>query len=223
MTRRVDLRSPQGTRVTLLGGIVGVASDQERLRQTLLGGAFDAVLLGVPFEDLDAVRATDGAEATKEFEQDETSELYFERVRRFEPVVIPPPDLYEAFRHATAHQLPVEAIDLGDEAHTEVFARHVGMFEVLRNNRALRRLAAREFRSGDLDAFVIAWDAALYPSKGLRRVQQEREAWMAQRIQQSCASRRAVFALVPLARLAGVRRALENPYGFTHDSPTGNG
>lgn len=214
MTRAHRVTSPDGAHVTLLGGILGVASDVARLEQALAAGRWDAILLGIPFEDLDAIRATVGHEREREFERDSTDDVYLRGLERFEAPVIPPPDLYAAYEWASGRGVSVEAIDLGDEAHADAWTRRVGMFELLRNNRRTRKLPQVVFRAKTLDEFAVEWDRTVNDSKGLRKVQDEREEWMASRIHRISTEKRSLFALVPLARLDGLRGALEARFGF---------
>ncbi|HLE47512.1 MAG TPA: hypothetical protein VI818_04375, partial [Candidatus Thermoplasmatota archaeon] len=162
------------------------------------------VLLGVPYEDLDSVRATLGKEAESEFESGELDEAYLLRLGQYGPVRSPPPDLYRAYQLADSLHLKAEAIDLGDEAFTERYTKHVGMFEVLRSNRSQRRLALRQFDASTGEAFAMQWDDALYPTRGLRKVQDEREAHMVDRIQELAKGPGLHFVLLPLARAIGV-------------------
>lgn len=215
MNRLVHLRSPAGARCAVLGGILGVADDVAVLHRALADESWSAILLGIPFEDLDAVRATAGHEQEKEFRRDATDEIYFQQLQRFAPPVVPPPDLYAAFAHATQRGLPLEAIDLGDEAHADSWTRNVGMLELLRSNRAQKKLPARAFVSTNPEMFALEWDGVLNATRGMKKVQAEREAWMAQRIDDLSRSHPALFALVPLARLDGLRATLEARFGFT--------
>jgi hypothetical protein len=207
MMLSVTLRR-DGARVVLAGGIVGLAEERADVGRLLAQEPYDAVLLGVPFEDLDAIRATAGQERTRTFERDETDDLYFAALARYGEVEVPPGDLYAAYDFAQKHGLPVEAIDLGDEGHSALWAEHVGMFELIKNNRRLKRLHTETFEAKDAQAFAREWDAKLFPTKGLRRVQDEREAWMAKRIQDLSAPAKRLFVLVPLARWAGTRQRL---------------
>jgi hypothetical protein len=218
MMRIATLTSPQGTRLSLAGGILGLAEDAAQVRSALEAVAYEAVLLGIPFEDLDAIRATHGQERTKEFNRDEMDDLYLETLSRFGQVQVPPGDLYAAFDHAQKGSLRVEAIDLGDEGHTAVWTENVGVFELLRNNRRLRKLDGNAFTAATPEAFAQEWDEKLFPTKGLRRVQQEREAWMAKRITEIAAEARRLFALVPLARWAGVRDRLVATAGWAQSA-----
>lgn len=202
MSRVADLAGPQGRQATLVGGILGLAADAEALHQEFERVQPREVLLGIPFEDLDSVRATAGKESASEFEAGELDEEYLKRLAKFGPVQSPPPDLYEAYRLAEQAAAPVRAVDLGDEAYTEAYTRHVGLLEVLRSNRSQRRLPARKIDAADAEEFAQRWDRALYPTKGLRRVQELRAEAMAEAVEKTIAT--PSLALVPLPRMAAI-------------------
>lgn len=222
MIRLRRFRSPHGAQLTLLGGIFGLASDADLLRTVLAERPYNAILLGVPFEDLDAIRSTSGTEATREFDQDAADEVYLEQLKRFAPPVVPPPDLYAAYAHAAQNHLPVEAIDLGDEAHADLWARSIGLFELMRNNRSLKRLPTHSFQAATLEDFALEWDRVTNSTKGLKKIQAEREAWMATRIEFLARTHRQLLALVPFARLVGVSSELVTRLGFAEDANTRN-
>ena len=204
MKRVHRLVGPQGQRLTLIGGILGLAADADLVRAEFSREKPASVQLGIPFEDLDAIRGTAGKEAEVAFESSDLDDHYFERLKRFGAVKTPPTDLYAAYALADAAKIPVGAIDLGDEAHTDAYTRHVGIFEVIRSNRTQRKLPARRLSDTTAEEFAIAWDAALHATKGLRKVQQAREAWMAQQLVLLPGSGLNHVALVPISRMTGV-------------------
>lgn len=208
MIRTAEMEGPEHRRLLLVGGILGLQEDGPQVQALLEREPFDPVLLGIPFEDLDAIKATQGTERSHEFARDETEDAYLTQLGRYGTVQVPPPDLYVAHSYAEANKAKVEAVDLGDEGHTAVYTQHVGIFEVMRDNRRSKKRGAQDVPAKDAEAFAYAWDQHLFPSKGLRRVQLEREKWMATRIQQLVPPGARAFALVPLARMSGVRREL---------------
>lgn len=219
MIRAQRLRTPTGGTLTLAGGILGLAEDEAEATRLLEEQPWDILLLGIPFEDLDAIRATNGSEITKEFEQDSTDDLYLKLLGKFGRVRVPPPDLYATFRLAQVRKIPIEAIDLGDEAHSIAWTQNVGMFELLRNNRRLKHLDKERFESQTAEAFAHEWDEVLFPTKGLKKVQAERETWMTQRIVRETKAYPRVFALVPLARSRGIQARLMGEARFVEARP----
>lgn len=208
MKRVVELVGPRGQSVTLLGGILGLAVDETVARNAFMDAKPEEILLGIPYEDLDAIRATAGNEATSEFEKGDLDDDYIRRLKTFGEVRTPPPDLYALFRLAEEKSIPVRAIDLADEAYTDAYTKNIGMFEVLRSNRNQRKLPALEIPAATPEEFAVRWDEALYPTKGLQKLQSLREAEMADCIEKSVPRR--LLALVPVARLGGVVGKLQN-------------
>jgi hypothetical protein len=207
MKRVHALRGPDGRRALLVLGITGLSSDAYVAQEAITRGPVGRVLLGVPFEDLDSIRATSGKELETEFEAGGLDDEYLEGLKRFGAVQTPPPDLYVAYRFAEQAKVPVEAIDLGDEAYTEAYTKNVGFFEVLRSNRRQRRLSAADVEAPDADAFVIAWDERLNAGRGLGKVQAAREDAMTRAIE-AASKDGGVLAFVPLVRGAGIVQRL---------------
>ncbi len=193
-----------GHDVLLLGTIAGFVPDAERVRQ-----AFDAfrpatVALGVPPEDLAALDALGAKETQAELPPlDVSEEKLLSLVAAFGPTRVPSPDLEAAHDAARADKVPLEAIDLDDEAHAATFTRHVRFVHVIQSNAIKSRLLKRGV--GGADAYEVAanWDAAWTKPKGLRRVEAEREAHMASRLRE-LAAKGTVLAVVPSVRLAGI-------------------
>ncbi|MBI2076971.1 MAG: hypothetical protein HYT80_01175 [Euryarchaeota archaeon] len=204
MIRAHRLKGPAGERVVLVGGILGLEADADVLEAEFQKERPRTLMLGVPYEDLDAVRATKGKEAETEFAATDMDEAYLLRLSQFGVVKSPPPDLYRAYELAERFHVRVEAIDLGDEAFTDRYTQRVGMFEVLRSNRNQKRLLAREFDARSAEDFALEWDDALFPSKGLQQVQHDREAHMAERIRALSKEAGVHLALLPLPRAIGV-------------------
>lgn len=214
MMPHVRLQGIEGATVVVAGGILGLAEDGPELERFLRRESFNGILLGIPFEDLDAIKGTAGKEHQADFDRDEADEVYLTALAKFGPVKVPPGDLYAAYAHAEAHKVPIEAIDLGDEGHSAIYTEHVGMLELMKNNRRLRELKKAAFDAATPQEFARQWDEHLFPTKGLRRVQEEREAWMAQRLTSLATKGRHLFALVPLARWEGLVNRLVGAHRF---------
>lgn len=207
MNRIVRLVGNREQEVVLVGGILGLRSDAELVEREFQQPVA-SLLLGIPFEDLDLIHATSGTESTAPFEASALDEAYLKALAKYGAVQTPPPDLYAAFRRALERGLPIEAIDLSDEAHTESYTKNVGMFEVLKSNRIQKRLLQKPPEAATAEEFALAWDGALNETKGLRRLQEQREEWMTNRIRQLQSRTGPHLALLPLPRMAGVERRL---------------
>jgi pheromone shutdown protein TraB len=84
----------------------------------------------------------------------------------------------------------------------------VKFHHVVQSNAIKSRLLKRGVEGADAYAVALAWDRAWNRPKGMRVVEEAREAHMAARLRELCAEPGNVLAIVPAPRLAGVVRAL---------------
>ncbi len=234
-----------GRQVHLVGSIPGFVPDGEAVAALLDRVRPDQVALGIPPEDLPAlkvlaesddpsslipatakptyevgagapglesihdIRTPDAEEDDEGFASlDPLQARLLHLLERFGDVRLPSPDLEAAFRWATQNDAPVEALDLDDEAHAEVFVRSNRMWDVIRNSRLQPKIMKATFKdASDAAELVRAFDAMQTKIPSLKVVESAREAHMAKRLGELPAG--SVVAIVPLARLAGVKAALE--------------
>lgn len=202
--RREEWNHPMGGRVVLLGSVFGLASEGDQVRDALEDVAYERLLLGISREALRAIEEREGEPPVVDPEDLEPlTQLYLAALTRFGPVAVPAPELYAAWRHATRRDVPVTAIDLSDAAHTEAYVDNVSVWETIRKERRQRKRARRVDETSDVHAFAAAWDDVFFPTKGLRRVERERERHMAHQVLEASQGG-VVAAIVPDERLDGI-------------------
>lgn len=201
----------QTTRVRLLGTIPGFEPHGAAVTEALDSVRPAVVALGVPPEDVEGLRQLAAEPETELPEPDDAPGRLLALLERFSTTRVPSPDLEAAFLWADGHDARLEALDLDDEAHAESYIRHNRFFDVIRGNRLQRRLLAEPFEEAkDEDELVLMFDALQNSLPSLRRVEEEREAHMAERLAEVAGGAEGeVVALVPLARLAGVVARLD--------------
>lgn len=193
----------------LLGTVVGFMPDGERVRQAYEAFRPRVVALGVPPEDLAALDALAAADPKPELPPlDDTSERLLGLLAPFGGTRIPSPDLEAAHQAARADGVLLEAIDLDDAAHAQLYTKSVKFHHVIQSNAIKSRLLKRGVAGADAYEVALNWDNAWNRPKGMRAVESGREAQMANRLRELCAVPGNVLAIVPAPRLAGVVRAL---------------
>ncbi len=217
--QRVDV---DGVAVWLLGTIAGFVPDAARVQGAFEATTPRALALGVPPEDVEGLRTLAADPDVELPPLDPGTERLFEWLAPFGETRIPSPDLEAAFRAADAADVPVEALDLDDEAHADVFIQANKFRHVVQANRVQRKLMKEDF-GGHASAteLVLAWDAFQNRLPSLQAVEAAREAHMARRLREVAAGLDggAVLAVVPVARLAGVLEHLrQDPPPATPDS-----
>jgi hypothetical protein len=195
--------------VLLLGTVAGFVPDGERVRQAYEAFRPRVVALGVPPEDLTALDAIAAAGPAPELpELDDTSERLLALIAPFGATRIPSPDLEAAHGAARADGVPLEALDLDDAAHANLYTKSVKFHHVIQSNGVKSRLLKRGVPGADAYEVALNWDKAWNRPKGMRVVEEAREAHMANRLRELGATRGNVLAIVPAPRLAGVVRIL---------------
>jgi hypothetical protein len=198
-----------GTPVHLLGTIPGLAAEADLVRNVFARAAPRVVALGVGPEDVRTLRSLGAREAVEdEFDTSAYEDQLLTRLRQFGEVRLPPPDLVEAVRAADERSVPIEALDLDDAAYSDLYTKEVGLFQLWRNNRRIRGAGSLAFPTESPEAFIVAWDREFTKAKGYRRIEEAREETMARRLAEVARLNGATLAVVPLARLEGIRKRL---------------
>ena len=211
------MRTPQarlrigGCEVLAVGTIPGFVPDGERVEQAFQAFLPDCVALGVPPEDLTVLEALATADPKPELPPlDEATERLLELLSRFGPTAVPSPDLERATALARNAGVPVEALDVDDAGHSQLYTKHVKFRHVVQSNSIKRRLLKTGVQGADAYALSEAWDAAWTRPKGLRAVEDARERHMAARLREAAAGRARLLAVLPAARMAGILRLVHD-------------
>lgn len=200
-----------GNDVLLLGTVAGFVPDAERVRQAFEAFHPTTVALGVPPEDLAALDHLASAPGGDGFDAiDPLQQRLLGLLDAFGPTRIPSPDLESAHACAAGARLPLQALDLDDNAHSALFTKNVKFWHVVQSNIIQSRLLKRGVAGADAYAVAGNWDAAWTQPAGLRRVEAAREAHMAGRLRE-LARTGSVLAVVPSVRLAGIVSRLAPP------------
>lgn len=191
--------------VLLVGTVPGFVPDGARVTQAFLAFHPDAVALGVPPEDVRTLEALAGADPKPVLpEPDDVTARLLELIAPFGGTAVPSPDLERATALARERGLPVEALDLDDVAHAQLYTKHVKFRHVVQSNSVKRRLLKDGVQGADAYAVAMAWDAAWTRPKGLRAVEAAREEHLARRLLEATAGRQRLLAVVPSVRLDAV-------------------
>lgn len=202
------VRQVDGCRLHLVGTIAGFVPDGDAVRAALTAEDADVVALGIPPEDLEGLHALQEDPDIELPGPDPQSERLFEHLGRFGGTRVPSPDLQAAFDWARANDVPLEALDLDDEAHSHLYIRTVGFRHAVRSGFILKKILKEEFPQDDPHDLARAWDAYQNRLKPLKAVEAAREAHMAKRLRAVCVGHQRVLAVLPVARFDGVLERL---------------
>ncbi len=201
----MDAVDVKGCRLHLMAVVRGLASEAGDVRAAVEAVAPEAIALSVSREEIEGLRTHDGSDVPPE---NADEEVYVRGLSRFGEVRKPPPCFVAALAAAKDRGVPVHPLDMDAEQYTAAYVAAVGTLDVLRSNARQGRLRKWEPLARTPEEFVREWDALVNGSPGYRRLQDEREAFIARRLRQLAGRYRTLLALVEVERAGGVRGRL---------------
>ena len=118
-----------------------------------------------------------------------------------------------ALKRGRAMDIPVEGVDLDDEAYTDVFVKNVSLWALMRQGDRFNKIARKASKAADAASFAVEWDRWENKVKGYARVQRAREEKIAAGIAALAKRHARVVAIVEFERLEGVLQALRTIAG----------
>lgn len=193
--------------VSVLPVVRGLPSEGEAVAQAIVSVRPDRVALSVSPEELETLRTYRGGNLEAETVEEEA---YVAGLSAWEEPVMPPPCFMQAVRVAVSRKIPLEAVDMTEEAYTDAYTTWVSTMELLLQGRMESRLLKKRFRVSTPQEFAIAWDAEVNRTVGFTRLQREREKFMASRLREVAGGGRRVLAVIEVERVKGVLAALRS-------------
>lgn len=210
MRRVEDLRELERARVCLVGTVVGLVSEADRLEDLFEEVAPDRVALGISPGELGGLEMIVQGEIDEEVEipTSDIDEAYAHHLTRYGPVRLPPPGYLRLLEACLEDDVPVEPLDLDEEAFTDAYTDNVGAIDLIRKGRRERKMAKRGIEATSAREFARKWDESLLKVGGLRDLESLREDHMADRLEAVCSEPGSVLAVVESVRVGGVRSRL---------------
>lgn len=190
-----------GADVLVVDTVLGLESEAQVVDDAL--GAFDpdAVALGVSPSELDGLHeylAASGDPPTPE------PDRYAQGLAEFGAISLPPPCLLAAARAARAREIPLEPLDLPEEAYTETFTDQVSTWQLFWNTRREKKLARDPPDVASAREYALAWDEERRRSDGLAHLEAKREVHMAETLRDVADRHHRVLVVVETPRAAGL-------------------
>ena len=179
-----------GSIVYLLPVIHALEGEEKKVADAFERMEPDCVAMGISPEDIRLIEREEGDE---EFEMSLQHQSYLMHLSAYGNISIPPLDIRTTYEMAKKRGVPVEAVDIDDE----------------RYSRKVKKLSRRKFRAKSAEEFVHEWDRELNAIPSFRRIEDERERHMAERVRRLCSHHKRILAIIQLERCKGVIRELE--------------
>lgn len=205
-----------GCQIELVGTIQGLKGEARHVEDAWdrLGVA-DVVALGVGAEDIDnLVRMGESPQAVSDFLSQELDtgsyeEAILPQLSRFGDIAMPPDDLLRAESYAREAGIPLVPVDLDDEAHADLYVAHLSGWQMIRGQMKQKRLVGGSAEAADSpEGLMLLWDRTFRSLKGYDKVEEVREAHMAERLRELAKEHDRMLVVLPYARSIGVARRL---------------
>jgi len=201
----MDVVTLGGCRVHLMPVVRGLVSEGERVRAAFTDAGPEAVALSISREELEGLRDYAGGNAPPDNLEEE---VYVRGLTRFGEVRKPPPCFVEAAGLAKERGIPIHPLDMDDEQYTSTYTATVSTVDILLSNARQAKLRRWKAPGSTPEEFVVEWDIQVNGSAGYRKLQDEREGFLARRIRQLSSKYGVLLALVEVERAKGVRNRL---------------
>jgi len=191
--------------VSILPVVRGLPSEGDAVAQAIDSLRPDRLALSVSPEELETLRTYRGGNLEAETPEEEA---YVAGLSAWEEPVMPPPCFTRAVASAGAKKIPLDAVDMGEEAYTDAYTTWVSTVELLLQGRMEARLLKKRFRVSTPQEFALAWDTEVNRTVGFTRLQREREKFMASRLREIARGTTRILAVIEVERVKGVLAAL---------------
>ena len=197
----MDVVAIGGCRVHLMPVVRGLVSEVDRVRAVFSEVHPEAVAISIGREELEGLRSHSGENVPPDNPEEEA---YVRGLARFGEVRKPPPCFVEAVAAARTEEVPIHPLDMDNEQYSNTYVATVSTVDILLSNARQGRLRRWTSPAETAADFVRDWDALVNGSAGYRKLQGEREAFLARRIRQLSSRYGILLVLVDAERAGGV-------------------
>lgn len=197
-------------KVAILPSVKGLVSEGERVSQVMEELGPDCVAVGVSPGEIEGLAQLVGqSEEEPEFFLSEYERIYAQGLaylaaKQEDEVALPPPSFQSAVEQALQAEMPLEGLDLDEQAYTEAYLKHITRWQWLRQGMRLKKLKRRPWASTVPSEFAMEFDDALCSLPGYAALESAREREMARRLREVASERGQVLAIIELPRVGGV-------------------
>jgi pheromone shutdown protein TraB len=195
--------------IHVLGVVRGLEKEGDRVRDTFKRTKPGLIAVSLSKEDLDIIRDSPGKRekaTASNFEE----EVYILVLGKFGEIIKPPPCYAAAVDLGRKNDVPCTPIDMDDEEFTDAFCRNVSTFELYRQSRGAKRLRRTKFKASTPEEFVLEFDKSVNRLEGYRKLEEDRERHMADKLAKLSKKWKSILAVIELERLEGVKAQVEN-------------
>ncbi len=178
-------RLPGRPTVLLVGSVRGLAGEGAAVANQLDEFAPSAVAVSLSPEETETLSQYFVGTPTEPVVPLSASEAaHAVGLARLGEVQVPAPALLSAVDWARRHDRPVLGIDPPEDSYAEMFAAHIGYFELVRRTLRERQLVKAPPEADTPDEYALAWDRTMRPGAGSQTLARARDAYAADQVRE---------------------------------------
>ena len=187
--------------VTILPVIKGLVSEYDRVHEAITDD-YDCIAVSLGLEEIEAMKAAD----TEEWDYDPSNldSVYAHHLKQFGEVTVPIPAFKAVIDACASMGKQPMPLDMCDEDFTKMYCDCVSTFDILKENKILKKSMKMQFDTSSPEAFVKQWDDLINKIKGQYAVSLRREEYIASQIRDLARYRKNVLAVIEYERVNGV-------------------
>ncbi len=166
--KSVTLNNEDGRTILLLGGIKGLISDGEALKEGLYAFMPEILLIGISQGEVEGLAKF--IEDPFELDLNDYEIIYGTLLSRFGEVMVPPPIYIEAIRYSANRDVPAKGLDAAEDdfgqMYSETFTTGNMVSYILRKKRIMKK----SFTEDNPEDFVLSWKNEMDKNKGNKKM-----------------------------------------------------
>ena len=188
-------------KITFLPIIKGLKSDYDKVKEQL-NSNYDSIALALGIEDIEIIKKSD----TEEWEYDPTDldSVYAHHLKKFGEIELPVPGFKAAIDYCKDNNLEPFPLDYCDKDFTDLYCEKIGVFDLLKEKRILKKSMKTNFSEDSAEEFVIQWDNLVNEIKGQHSISLLREEHMAKELIGLSKYKKNIVAVVEYERIKGI-------------------
>ncbi|MEM3341796.1 MAG: hypothetical protein QW728_03805 [Thermoplasmata archaeon] len=190
--------------------IKGLTSEGRKVYSKVLNFEPDVVALPLDREGIRAIIQWINKKKKEKVLLSNYEVLYAKHLSRFGKVEVPAPSFVESIKAAQEIHKSLFALDMDAGQHAQVYVENVTSFQLFLHSLRFKLFSLKKFKAKTAREFAIEYDAAINTIKGLRKVEQAREKYMAHQLYRLCKSFPKVLAVLEVERAEGVSTVFRN-------------
>ncbi len=164
----VNLTNKDKNEVLLIGGIKGLISDGDELKDKLYEFIPQIMLIGISPGEVEGL--TKFIKDPFELDLNDYEIIYGTLLSRFGEVMVPPPIYIEAIRYSVSREIPAKGVDADEDdfgsKYSETFTTGNMVSYIMRKKRIMKK----SFNEDNPEDFVLSWKNEMDKNKGNKKM-----------------------------------------------------